>query len=181
MKTIIAFVAVAALLTASVALAQDKEAKQEGHHKPHCGMMAGKGHGGMFMGRGMLMMLEKLDLTAQQKPQVAQILKDSMEKANPLREQMKTAFKGLRDVMDKTPGDEAAVRQAAQAIAKAGEDMAVLHGQTKAKIDAILTPEQKAKRDEMKAKFMDKIKERMTEHKGEHGNRMNEWIEKNLK
>jgi len=176
MKKIAVFVAVAALLTASAVFAQDKPA-HEGHKSHHEGKcMMGKGMGG-----GMVKMFEKLDLTAPQKKQVAQILKDSLDQAKPLKEQMKTAFKGMRDVMNKTPGDEGAVRQAAQAVAKAGEDLAVLKGQTKAKIDAVLTPEQKTKRDEMKAKFMDKLKERMKEHKGGHGKALNEWIENNLK
>ena len=176
MKKIAVFVAVAALLTASAVFAQDKPA-HEGHKAHHHGCM-GKGGG---MGGGMVKMLEKLNLTAQQKPQVAQILKDSMEKTKPLREQMKKAFQGMRDVMDKTPGDEAAVRQAAQAVAKAGEDLAVVRGQTKAKINAILTPEQKAKVDEMKANFKAKFMERVKEHKGEFKNALNGWIENNLK
>jgi len=174
MKKIAVFVAVAALLIASAVFAKDKPA-QEGH-KPHHEGKCMMGKGG-----GMVRMFEKLDLTAPQKKQVAQILKDSMEKAKPLREQMKQAFHGMRDVMDKTPGDEGAVRQAAQAVAKAGEELAVARGQAKAKIDAVLTPEQKAKADEMKAHFKAKFAERMKEHKGGHKKALNEWIENNLK
>jgi len=175
MKKIAAFVALAVLLTASSVFAQDQKAEHEGHKHHH-----GMGHHGMMgmMGGGMKGMLDKLNLTAEQKTQAEQIFKESKDKVKPLREQMKQAFKGMRDVMAKTPGDEAAVRQAAQAVAKAGEDLAVLKGQTKAKIDAILTPEQKAKRDELMAKFKDKIKERIKEHKGELGKALKEGIEK---
>ena len=175
MKKIAAFVALAVLLTASSVFAQDQKAEQEGHEHHH-GM--GMHHRMMGMMGGMKGMFGKLNLTAEQKTQVEQIWKDSKEKAKPLRDQMKQAVKGMRDVMAKTPGDEAAVRQAAQAVAKTGEDLAVMKGQTKAKIDAILTPEQKAKRDELMAKFKDKIKERIKEHKGELGKALKEGIEK---
>jgi len=132
----------------------------------------GPGHG-----KGLVMMLESLNLSPDQKHQVAQILKDNREQAKGLREGMKAAHENMREVMDKTPGDEAAVRKAAQGMAKAGEELAVNLGKVKAKIDAVLTPEQKAQRDAKKAEHKDRFKDRMGKHEAE----MDDWIAKNLK
>lgn len=132
----------------------------------------GPGHG-----KGLVKMLEQLNLTPDQKHQVAQILKDNREQGKALREAMKTSHEAMRDVMDKTPGDEAAVRKAAQAMAKAGEELAVHAGKVKAAIDAVLTPAQKAQRDEMHAKFKERFKGRM----GGHEKEIDDWIAQNLK
>jgi len=152
----------AVLAFATMAAAQDKAPKQEGMMADH--------------GKGIVRMLENLNLSPDQKHQVAQILKDNREQSTPLRESMKKAFEGLREVMDKTPGDEAAVRAAAQAVAKAGEELAVNRGKVKARIDAVLTPQQKAKRTEMRANFREKFKERM----GNRRHALDTWIDQNL-
>lgn len=151
-------------MAAVAAQAQDKGPAPEG-------MMPG------HHGKGFVTMLESLNLSPEQKHKVAQILKDNRDQGKALRENMKKAHLEMREVMDKTPGDEAAVRKAAQAMAKAGEEMAVHMGKVKAQIDAVLTPEQKAKRAEMRAKFKERFKERMEKHHGE----LDAWIEQNLK
>jgi len=95
----------------------------------------GPGHG-----KGIVRMLDDLGLSPEQKGSVAKILKDNREQSKALHEAMKKAHEGLREVMDKTPGDESLVRKAAQAMAKAGEELAVNKGKLQAKIDAVLTP-----------------------------------------
>ena len=163
MKRFAAVLALVAVMAVTAMAAQEKGPGPEGFGPEH--------------GKGMVRMLENLNLSPEQKHQVAQILKDNQEQAKALRENMKKAHEGLREVMDKTPGDEAAVRKAVQPLAKAGEELAVNMGKTKAKIDAILTPEQKAKRTELRAKFKEHFKERMEKHHGE----LDAWIEQNLK
>jgi len=152
----------AVLAFAAMAAAQDKAPKPEG-------MMPGHG-------KGIVRVLESLNLSPGQKHQVAQILKDNREQSTALRESMKKALAGLREVMDQNPGDEAAVRNAAQAVAKVGEDLAVNRGKVKAKINAVLTPEQKAKQAEMRTKFKEKFKERM----GNRHHELDTWIDQNL-
>jgi protein CpxP len=171
MKGFIAAVSMMVLLASSVVYAQEKKPEAEGVKSCH----------GMHHGMGIIKMAEELKLTPEQKKLVAQALKDNREQVKPLREAMKKAFEGLHEVMDKTPGDEAAVRQAAKEVAKAGEELAVNRGKLKAKIDSILTPEQKTKRDEMKAKRMAEFKAHFKEHMEKHKKAMDEWIEKNLK
>jgi protein CpxP len=164
MKRIAAAMVMVMLLATAALAAQEKgPAGHEGF---------GPGHG-----KGLVKMLEQLNLTPEQKHKVAQILKDNREQSKGLREAMKTAHEGMREVMDKTPGDEAAVRKAAQAMAKAGEELAVNMGKVKAAIDAVLTPEQKAKKAELRAAFKDRFKDRMEKHHGE----LDAWIEQNLK
>jgi len=171
MKRFAAVVALMVLLTATSVVAQDKKPEHEG------GM---PGHGGHGVGM-IIKMADELKLTPVQKKSIAQVLKDNREKAKPLHEAMKKAFEGLHEVMDKTPGDEAAVRQAVKAVAMAGEEMIVNRGQMKAKIDAILTPEQKAELAKKKAEFKERFKERFKEHMEKHKKAMDEWIENNLK
>ena len=132
----------------------------------------GPGHG-----KGIVGMLEDLGLSPEQKGTIAKILKDNREQSKTLHEAMKKAHEGLREVMDKTPGDESLVRKAAQAMAKAGEELAVNKGKMKAKIDSVLTPEQKAKAGAKKAEFKNRFKDRF--EKGQKG--LDDWIEKNLK
>lgn len=132
----------------------------------------GPGHG-----KGIVRMLDDLGLTPEQKGSIAKILKDNREQSKALHEAMKKAHEGMREVMDKTPGDESLVRKAAQAMAKAGEELAVNKGKMKAKIDAVLTPEQKAKAEAKKAEFKGRFKDRMGKHEAE----LDDWIAKNLK
>ncbi len=125
--------------------------------------------------RGIVRMLDSLDLTPVQKHEVARILKNGREQTKPLREAMQTAFAKLREVMDKTPGDEAAVRGAAKAMADAGVELAVARGKLKAAVDAVLTPEQRAKREALRAEFKEKFKER----KEQRLHDLDAWIEQN--
>lgn len=168
--------AAAMVVFALVAMAAVAAQAQEKGPAPE-GMMSGPMVRGPHHGKGFVAMLEGLNLSPEQKHQVAQILKDNRDQGKALRENMKKAHLEMREVMDKTPGDEAAVRKAAQAMAKAGEEMAVHMGKVKAQIDAVLTPEQKAKRAEMRAKFKERFKARMEKHHGE----LDAWIEQNLK
>ena len=130
-------------------------------------------------GRGIVKMADELGLSQEQKRAVAQILKENREQEKALRGAMMTAREAMGDVMAKTPGDEAAVRKAAQAVGKASEDMAVNWGKAKAKIDAVLTPEQKAKAAQKREEFKKRIKERMDQRPNSSGT--DEWIDKNIK
>ena len=132
----------------------------------------GPGHG-----KGIVKMLEDLGLTPEQKSTIAKILKDNREPANALHEAMRKAHEGMREVMDKTPGDESLVRKAVQAMSKAGEELAVNAGKVKAKIDSVLTPEQRAKASEKKAELKNRFKDKFEKGKKD----LDDWIEQNLK
>ncbi|WP_029461193.1 Spy/CpxP family protein refolding chaperone [Solidesulfovibrio alcoholivorans] len=127
-------------------------------------------------GKGFVRLLDSLDLSAAQKHQVAAILKDARDKSQPLRDSLKASFAKLREIMDKTPGDEAAVRQAAKIMSDAAVELAVERGKVKAALDALLTPEQRSKRDALRTEF----KQKFLEHKENRHQEIDAWIERNL-
>uniref|UniRef100_A0A7C4AGH8 Periplasmic heavy metal sensor n=1 Tax=Fundidesulfovibrio putealis TaxID=270496 RepID=A0A7C4AGH8_9BACT len=162
MKRIIVGILVLMIAAMSAAAWAAKDAGSEGV----------PGHGGPE--KGLVRMLEDLNLTPEQKKQVAAILVENREQARTMRQSMKQAHEAMRKVMDTTPGDEAAVRKAAQAMGRIGEDMAVRLGSVKARIDAVLTPEQKEqaarKREELTQRF---------KNRGDRGQKsLDEWIAK---
>lgn len=134
------------------------------------------GDGPAGKGPGLVRMLGELDLSAAQKREVAGILKANRDSTKALRDSVKSAFQALRQIMAKTPGDEAAVRAGARAAADATVELAVARGRVKAAIDAVLTPEQRAKRDTLRERFLDKWKARRLERQGA----LDAWIEGNL-
>jgi Spy/CpxP family protein refolding chaperone len=120
----------------------------EGMHGPqHAGMHHGwhGGHGEM----GGMRALRALDLTEAQRDQIFKIHHDQ---APAFRDQMKKV-RASRDELQKLALadklDQAAVRRAADTQAKALSDLAVMRVQTMNRVRALLTPEQKAKLDQM--------------------------------
>jgi Spy/CpxP family protein refolding chaperone len=95
----------------------------------------------------------------------------------PLREAMKSARAGLRGVMDKSPLDEIALRKAAESVSAARTEMIVHMARTKAKVDAVLTAQQKATRADLRAEIKAKFKERREQGKQE----LTAWIDQNAK
>ena len=93
-----------------------------------------------------------------------------------MSDSVKSAVDALRETMAKTPGDEAAVRAGAKVVADAAVELAVARGRVKAAMDAVLTPEQRAKRDALRQALHDKWKARRLERQDE----LDAWIESNL-
>ena len=143
---------------------------QEGAYSPESGR---GGHGGPHMVKA----LERLNLSPEQKHAVAGILKNTREEAKKDFEAMKQAHQSLREVTDKTPGDEAAVKAAYKPVAAAGEQLALHHAKVKAQIDAVLTPEQRTQAQKEHEEFKGKIKEHF--EKG-HAD-LDKWIDENSK
>lgn len=115
---------------------------------------------GDFHGRGQhggpMMQLRGLDLTEAQRDQIFKIFHDQ---APASREQMKQ-IRAARVALARAAGgdryDEAGVRAAADAQGKAVTQLALMRAQTLQRVNAVLTPEQRAK-----------LKER-AEHRGQH-------------
>ena len=109
--------------------------------------MHGGGHHG---GGGEMRGLRSLNLTEAQRDQIFKIHHDQ---APAFRDQMKKV-RASREELDKLARadkfDQAAVRRAADTQAKALSDMAVMRVQTQNQVRAVLTPEQKAKLDQMR-------------------------------
>ena len=99
-----------------------------------------RGHHG-----GPMMQLRGLDLTEAQRDQIFKIFHDQAPAA---REQMKQV-REARLALGKAAGgdryDEAGVRAAAEAQGKAVTQLAIMRAQTMQRVNAVLTPEQRAK------------------------------------
>lgn len=112
-------------------------------------------------GDGHKMMLRGLDLTDEQKAQIKTITQASKETSQPIREQMKANREKLQTLSDDGNFDQAQVQEIANRQGALSAQMIVEKEKTKSQIYAILTPEQKAKAAEMKARFKQKREQRM--------------------
>ena len=144
----------AALCAGGLALATGAQAQPagEGMHGPghmgmHHGEMRGGHHGDM---RGEMHAFRALDLTEAQRDQIFKI---HHEQAPAFRDQMKKV-RASREELHKLAVadrlDQAAVRRAADAQAKAMSDLAVMHVTTQNRVRQLLTPEQRTKLDQMR-------------------------------
>ncbi|MHC1727190.1 MAG: Spy/CpxP family protein refolding chaperone [Syntrophobacteraceae bacterium] len=135
--------------------------------------------GGCFRGKpgfGMLMHgLNRLDLSTEQKHDIALILKEKRNEARTLVDQMVEARKKLFTTIGSTDYNESAVRQAAQEVARCHEELIVLRTQAGQQIKEVLTSEQKAKMEAAREHFG----QRMQEHIDDHFDHLDQWIEEN--
>lgn len=112
--------------------------------------MGGEMHGGMHHRGESMMHMRALGLSEAQQDQIFKIHHDSVPA---MREQMKQVQKAraqLRQLAMADNFDEARVRQAADAQAKALSAMAVMRAQTANRVRQVLTPEQRQKMDQMR-------------------------------
>ena len=137
----------AALCAGGLGVAMGAYAQPAPDQGPQHVRMHGGGHHG---GGGEMRGLRALNLTEAQRDQIFKIHHDQ-EPA--FRDQMKKV-RASRDELQKLARadkfDQAAVRRAADTQAKALSDMAVMRVQTQNQVRAVLTPEQKAKLDQMR-------------------------------
>jgi len=100
-------------------------------------------HRGMGPGKRIDRMAKKLGLTEAQKEQVKAILTSEREKAAPLKQQLAENREKIRQVIETTPFDEAAVRTLAESQKQTHVELVVSRARTKSQIFAILSPEQR--------------------------------------
>jgi protein CpxP len=106
----------------------------------------GPGRGGRGKGMGMA---KELNLTADQKTKIQGILDAERESSAALRKQLHDNRDQLRKIAEKTPFDEAAVRNLAYAQEKTHVDLIVSKARAMNGVHALLTPEQKEKAEKM--------------------------------
>jgi Spy/CpxP family protein refolding chaperone len=92
--------------------------------------------------------LARLDLTDQQKQQIAGILEANRQAVEQAKEARAAAMKAYVQAVN--GGDEASIRSAGAAVGKAMADMAVLRLQVAGTVKAVLTPEQRQQLEAMK-------------------------------
>jgi Spy/CpxP family protein refolding chaperone len=147
------------LLAAAMALPLLARAEEglppEGDHPPLAGPRGegprGEFPGVRFGGRG-LPFLHGLELSESQEDKLFQLMHNQ---APYLREQQRAhdkAMRALHEMRDAEKFDDAAAAKLAQAAAQAEANLALAHIRTHQKVLALLTPEQRKRLDERKAR-----------------------------
>jgi protein CpxP len=124
----------------------------------------GRGHGGGFGGFGMPLeyMTDVLDLTPAQQTQIKAIFDAEKPNMKAMRDQQREFRKQMDDATKGGNFDEAKVRSIAQQQSQGFVEMAVAHARVKSKIWNVLTPEQRQKAEQLKARH----EQRMERFKG---------------
>lgn len=110
--------------------------------------------------------LDQLDLTDDQRGQIDQLMADHRTAMKDRREQMRDRRMAMRDLIHADEFDEAAIRDAAMAIAEAEADVAVERARLRHEIHALLTPEQQEKAAEMREKRREFVKQHGRDFRG---------------
>ncbi len=99
--------------------------------------------------QGMIHMMDELDLSAEQRDSVGEIMDDRMPKARKLAFAMFDHRKALKELAKKEPFDAKAVRKTADAMGDTVADLTVLMTSSMADLRAVLTPEQRERFEKM--------------------------------
>lgn len=112
----------------------------------------GRGPGaGRDGGRFLQRMAVVLNLSADQQSRIKSILAKERETTQPLREALRASRDKLRTATDAGNFDEAAVRSIAASQAQTRTELIVAHARTRSEIYNVLTPEQRAQAEKLRA------------------------------
>ncbi|MDD5678159.1 MAG: Spy/CpxP family protein refolding chaperone [Kiritimatiellae bacterium] len=115
-------------------------------------------HGDKGFGGRRMAGLKRLNLTADQKQKIDSIFKSSQESMKAAMTQCQEARKALHQQMQSGPFDEQSVRAASKKAAAADEEAAVLRAKVAGQIRAVLTSEQQAELDKVRAEAQNKMR-----------------------
>jgi len=149
-------VAVLAVLFAACLLTIGAVAGVQHSRGHHGGPFGGFGFGGRLMG-----VLSDLDLTEDQKTQIKAILSEEGPKIEPLTDQVLETKKTLFEAIHRQRFDEDAVRSASAAAAGAQAELAVERARTVSRLRALLTDDQQAKLETIRAEFEQRLEKRI--------------------
>jgi len=155
MKKIIVAVALMSLISANAgyALAQENTLQPMKNNGWSHGNKNGWQHGNK------LGLKQQLNLTEEQDVKAKQLREQSREKIKPVFEQIKAEKAKMKELREQNAGKEELAKQR-EKIADLMKQTKEIHKQNLVNFEEILTPEQKTKFQEIKAKKMEKIKER---------------------
>lgn len=100
--------------------------------------------------RGFARGLRGLDLTDEQKASLKSIMEDQRKVSEPQREQIRALRDQIRQQLDSGKADEAQIGQLSIQAHALGQQLREAHKRAFERFEAQLTPEQKAKLDQMK-------------------------------
>lgn len=158
LKTPLMYLSIAALFAGAFAIAP---AEAGPNHKHHANKH--RTHGEMHI-------LKKLDLSDEQKAEVKAIMKNAKEQKAALREPLKAYKQALRDLVNSPDYSEQAVRSLHAQYQNVFADKVVIKANAANQVNAVLTPEQQAKKAEIKEKMKQRWaekKKRIAERKSE--------------
>ncbi|MCS6804142.1 MAG: Spy/CpxP family protein refolding chaperone [Acidobacteriota bacterium] len=131
-----------------------KPATVQDEHAP------GYGPGGRRHRRLAARIARRLDLTEAQKEQIKAIHQAEKQTIKPLLDQLQAIHRQLRAMTGSEPFNEAQVRALAEQKAKVIAELTVARERIKSKVMAVLTPEQRAKLNQMR----ERARERFLRH-----------------
>ena len=109
--------------------------------------------------RGIHHAMSELDLSEDQKQQLADLREAQRASMGDQHEQMRAARKALDEAIHADNVDESAIRAAAKDLAEIEADMAVARARSFQNLKRILTSEQVAKLEELKSRRQDRMEE----------------------
>lgn len=163
-KLIIAILAVAVTAGGTILVLGQTEGAERPEKRAHA--RHGKfGKRGMMAGR----MFRQLGLTDAQKDQIKAIREASRENTTAIRLGMRETRKQIAELGTNGELDLGLLDQLAAQQAEYQKQMIIERQKTKVQMLAVLTPEQKAKLDELKAGAVERMKERFEKRKERFG------------
>jgi protein CpxP len=118
------------------------------------GRPGGEGH----EDRPIIKMMKELNLSDAQKEQIKALMAQAREKTRPQRELVQQERKKLRELMLADNPDANAIRSQTQKLAGYEAELNVVRAEERKKIEAVLTPEQRAQWKKNREKRHEKMK-----------------------
>jgi Spy/CpxP family protein refolding chaperone len=106
-------------------------------------------------------MMQELNLTDAQKAQAKTIFGSAREKSRPLVQQLRTDRQAMREAIK--AGDSAQIRSLAAKTGKTRGELSAIRSEAMSKFYATLTPEQKAKADQLHQQHAARMRQRWEE------------------
>jgi Spy/CpxP family protein refolding chaperone len=151
-RALVGGVALAMVAGAAPALAD----MQEGPGGRRLGRMGPRGGGAPARMLG----LRQLDLTEAQRDQIRGIMQEQQKEFAPVRDRLRDARAKVRGAETATEFNESALRSAMSELAEAQADAAVLRAKVREKVWSLLTDEQKAKAQSLRAEREQRMQQR---------------------
>jgi Spy/CpxP family protein refolding chaperone len=138
----------------------------------HGGRCACSGRDGGWKGHGQQgdRLAKALDLSKEQTEQVKAIFRKHRDETVPLRKEMTSERRELRNLIQSDKPDEAAIREQVKKIAATGGDLAIRRAKMAQEVRAVLTPEQIVKFRALQEKRDRRIDGMMSRGEKRHSN-----------
>ncbi len=107
--------------------------------------------------------LRELNLTPQQREQIQTLMQQAREAHTPKRDAIAAERRKLREIINTDPVNPGAIRAQTMRIAELEAELNTLRAQERVKVEAVLTPEQRAKMKEIRARNEERMENEMRE------------------